>query len=230
MKKYLLLLFPVIALCLASCKKDAVDYAGYNVSVNPGNTSTTKTNDSYLPTSKGSSWTYENNLTGTVESTEAHISGVITPINGQNYYEVRSATKGKENTFQYYYVKDKKYKIMATTVQEKVTVEFFLLDDNLKVGDEWTANMSPNGLVNGVPARTVGKIIESGITKTVLNKTYKNVIHTRLTVQYDFGLGSGFEDYGTYDYYLAKEIGLIQTDAELFGFKSSTYLSAYTIK
>ncbi len=232
MKKYLPILLPVIVLCFGSCKKDAVDYTGYTASGTLTNTPGTNTNanDSYLPTSTGSSWTYQSKLTGTVESTEAHISGAITPINGQNYYEVRSATKGKENTLQYYYVKDKKYKIMATTVQEKVTVEFFLLDDNLKVGDKWTAKMSPDGLVNGVPGRTVSKIIESGITKTVLNKTYQNVIHTHMTVQYDFGLGDGFRDYGAYDYYLAKGVGLIQTDAELFGFKSSTYLSNYTIK
>ncbi|MES2265491.1 MAG: hypothetical protein V4520_01945 [Bacteroidota bacterium] len=236
MKKYLLLLLPVFVLCLGSCKKDPVDYTGYTSSVNPNNPSTgtpttnPNANDSYLPITTGSSWTYESDLTGVVQSSEAHITGVITTINGQNYYEVKSATPGNENALQYYYVKDKKYKIMATTVREKVTVEFFILDDNLKVGDEWTATMSPDGLVNGVPGRTVSKIIESGITKTVRNKTYTNVIHTHMIVQYNYGLGNGFEDSGTYDYYLAKGVGLIQTDAELFGFKSSSYLSKYTIR
>ncbi|MFD0765893.1 hypothetical protein ACFQZI_13610 [Mucilaginibacter lutimaris] len=235
MKKYLLVLFPVVILCFNACKKDAVDYTGYtpsdNFNSNPTvNNPNSSANDSYLPTTTGSSWTYQSDVTGLTESAEAHITGVITPLNGQNYYELKSSTAGKEDVVQYYYVKDKKYKIIATTVQEKVTVEFFILDDNLPVGGEWTARMSPNGLVNDVPARTKNKIIETGITKTVLGKTYKNVIHTHTIVQYDFGLGDGFQDFGDYDYYLAKGVGLIQTDANLLGFKSTSYLTKYTIK
>ncbi|RFZ91982.1 hypothetical protein D0C36_11075 [Mucilaginibacter conchicola] len=236
MKKYLLALLPVLVFCFGSCKKDTPDLSNLTVidgatipgGNNSGSNGNSSANSSYLPTTTGSSWTYKSDATG--ESAEAHITGVITPINGQNYYELKSNTKGKENTFQYYYVKDNKYKIVATTEQEKVTVEFFILDNNLAVGGEWTAKMTPDGLVNGIPGQTVSKVIEKGITKTVLNNTYNNVIHTRMTVQYDFGIGNGFEDFGTYDYYLAKGIGLIQTDFEFMGLKTKSYLTNYSIK
>ncbi|MBL4675249.1 MAG: hypothetical protein JKY70_03440 [Mucilaginibacter sp.] len=228
MKKYLLALLPALVLGFGSCKKDAPDLTGTTLSNGTSGNSASSSNDSYFPTTKGSSWTYQSDLTGTTKSAESHITGVIKSIDGEDYYEVKSSTPGNENVVQYNYAKGKKYKMRATTVQTQTTVDFFLLDDNLPVGGEWTAKMSPSGYINDMPARTQCKIIEKGIIKTVLNKTYKNVIHTHVTMQYD--LGNGFEDYGDYDFYLAKGVGLIQTDASFFGFTSSTYLAAYTIK
>jgi len=236
LKNYLLILFPVLVLCFGACKKDAPDLTGLTVKDGvaipagngPGSNNGNIINNSYLPTTTGSSWTYQSDITGTTQRSEAHITGVITPINGQNYFELKGNSNGQESV-SYYYVKDKKYKIRSTSIEQKATVEFFLLDDNLLVGDEWTGTMTADGSVNGIPGRTKHKIIESGITKTVLNKTYRNVIHTQMTVQYNL-FGNGFEDFGDYDFYLAKGIGLIQTDASFQGFASSTYLAAYTIK
>jgi hypothetical protein len=236
LKKYLLNLLPVLVLCFSACKKDAPDLTGLTIkdgiTIPGGNSSGSNggsiANDSYFPTTTGSSWTYQSDFTGTTKSVESHITGVKKTINGDEYYEVKSATPGNENVVQYNYAKDKKYKMIATTEQTQTTVYFFLLDDNLPVGGEWTAPLSASGLVNDIPARSKCKIIEKGITKTVLNKTYKNVIHTHVTMQYNFG--SGFIDFNEYDFYLAKGVGLIQTDAGFQGFKSSTYLSAYTVK
>ena len=234
MKKRLLILFPVIILFFGACKKDEGPYAGL-VPVNGGSINTGGNNgggstsaNTYLPTTTGSSWTYVSDLPGNTEPAEAHITGVITKINGLDYFELKSSTPGKENSLQYYYVKDHSFKILATTEHTATTVEMYCLKDDLPVGGEWTGSPSASGSINGVPARTLGKIIEIGIDKTVLGNNYKNVIHTQVIIQYDYG--SGFENSGTYDFYLAKGIGLIETDSNILGFVSSSKLSSYTIK
>lgn len=205
-----------------------IPVSGSNIDDNTpgGNTSA----NTYMPTSTGTSWTYITSGLTAPETMEAHITGVITPINGADYFELKSSTPGKENIVQYYYVKDHVYKTQATSLQAAITVEFYYLNDNLPVGGEWTSTPTPTGSINGVPARTLGKILEKDISKTVLGKTYTNVIHTQVIIQYNYGLGNGFEDSGTYDYYLAKGIGLVELDANVFGVTASTKLSSYTIK
>lgn len=226
MKKYLLTLLPAVILLVSSCKKDPPDFTGYEAI---GSSETNAFSDSYMPTSKGSSWTYVSDPgTGAITNTEVHMTGVITPINGLNYFEVKSNTPGKENEVSYYYVDKHIYKIQATSLLSATTVEFHYLDDSLPVDGEWIARMSPSGYINDVPARVKGKIIEKDISKVVLGKTYKNVIHTQVIIQYNFG--SGFEDFGTYDYYLAKGVGLLETDTSLFGITATSKLLKYSIK
>lgn len=227
MKKYLLFLLSIITLCYSACKQDTADLEALRLKIESKKNGGGAGNDSYLPTTKGSSWTYQSNMSGTTQLSRSYLTGTVTSINGQNYYELKTSALGKEG-LSYYYVKDKKYKMRSTTVESNTTLEFFLLDDNLTVGGEWTATMTDNGLVNEVPGRTKNKIVESGITKTVLNKTYKNVVHTHVIVQYNFG--SGFQDFVDYDFYLAKGIGIIETDTNFGSYSTSSYLSEYSIK
>ncbi|RYU86894.1 hypothetical protein EWM62_17240 [Mucilaginibacter terrigena] len=211
---------------MSSCRKDPPDFTGYEAN---GTSENNAFANSYMPTSKGTSWTYVTDPgTGTKATSEIHLTGVITPINGLNYFEAKSSTAGREAEVGYYYVDDHNYKILGATLQSGTVVEFNYLDSNLPVNGEWTAKMSPSGFINSIPARTKGRIIEKDITKVVLGKTYKNVIHTQLIVQYD--MGSGFEDFGTYDYYLAKGIGLLETDTNLLGIVATSKLLNYTIK
>jgi len=229
LKKRLLILLPVIILFFGACKKDEGPYAGL-VLVSGDNPVGNNFSDTYMPTSTGSSWTYITSGLTTPETMETHITGVITNINGSDYFELKSSTPGKENIVQYYYVKDHVYKTQATSLLTALTIEFYYLNDDLPVGGEWTGVPTATGSINGVPARTLGKILEKDISKTVLGKTYTNVIHTQVTLQYNYGLGNGFEDAATYDYYLAKGIGLIESDANASGVTASTKLSSYTIK
>nr|WP_067058849.1 hypothetical protein [Mucilaginibacter sp. L294] len=229
MKKRLLILLPVIILLFGACKKDEGPYAGF-ILVDSDNSGGDDFANTYMPTSTGSSWTYITSGLTAPETMETHITGVITNINGSDYFELKSSTPGKENIVQYYYVKDHVYKTQATSLQTTLTIEFYYLKDDLPIGGEWTGVPTPTGSINGVPARTLGKILEKDISKTVLGKTYTNVIHTQVTIQYNYGLGNGFEDSGTYDYYLAKGVGLIESDANVFGVTASTKLSSYTIK
>ncbi|QHS54472.1 hypothetical protein GWR56_02535 [Mucilaginibacter sp. 14171R-50] len=226
MKKYLLVLFPAILLLVSSCKKDPIDFTGYEAN---GNSETDKFANSYMPTSKGTSWTYVSDPgNGVKTNSEIHMTGVITPLDGVNYFEVKSTTTGRAEETAYYYVDDHNYKIKGATIESGTVVEFHYLDASLPADGEWTAKMSPNGYINGVPARTKGKIIEKDVTKVVLGKTYKNVVHTQIIIQYD--LGAGFEDFGTYDYYLAKGVGLVETDTNFFGLVATSKLLSYSIK
>jgi hypothetical protein len=62
-------------------------------------------------------------------------------------------------------------------------------------------------------------------------KTYTDVIHTKLKLQFD--TGSGFDTYQDMDYYIAKGVGIIyintQNHLSSTG-KSDTALNSYTIK
>ena len=132
-------------------------------------------------------------------------------------------------TTAYYYVVNHQYSIRAP-LSIGGTVELQLANDNQPVGYTWTTQPTDNGLVNGVPAQTVNKILEASISKTVNGKGYSNVIHTQVDLQYDFG--TGFESAGIYDFYLAKGVGMIEEDSNLEGgalIEKST-LTSYSIK
>lgn len=227
MKKCLLSILSILTLSYSACKQDTAELEALRLKIENKKNGGGGSNDSYLPTTKGSSWTYQSDMTGSTELSTSYLTGAITPINGQNYYELKTTALGKES-IGYYFVKDKKYKVRSATVESNTMLEFFILDDNLPVGGEWVATMTADGSVNGVPGRTKNKIIESGITKTVLNKTYKNVIHTHIIVQYD--LGSGFQNFVDYNFYLAKGVGVIETDTNFGTYKTSSYLFDYSIK
>ena len=64
----------------------------------------------------------------------------------------------------------------------------------------------------------------------MLAKTFNNVIHTQINIEYDFLDGSGFQSYGTYDYYIAKGVGLIETDSEVIGVITTSKIFDYAIK
>ena len=75
----------------------------------------------------------------------------------------------------------------------------------------------------------VNTIKEKNTTKVVNGKTFTNVIHTQVDLQYD--LGGGFQSVAVYDIYLAKGVGMIESDTSIQGspYDVST-LTSYSIK
>jgi len=59
-------------------------------------------------------------------------------------------------------------------------------------------------------------IVERNLSMTVTGKHFKNVIHTRLDLKYDM-LGFIMEA-GTYDYFIAKGVGIIKVRTQLLNF------------
>jgi len=235
MKKFLL--FPIAALFLfaSSCQLDApvlpkkIDTNGNS---NTGNTTgtTTNTTGTYQPVTKDTYWKTVSTLTPGITST-ATMTGETQTINGKLYYVANNTFTGNSNTFKgYYYHGNDNYLLRSTTLIANLTVDFLYLKDNYAIGKTWTATVTDDGLVNGVPGQIIGKIVEQGITKTVGGKKFTDVIHTNLVLQYN--MGNGFEDTEIFDFYMAKNVGIIQVDANIpiANITSSSTLTDYSVK
>jgi hypothetical protein len=110
-----------------------------------------------------------------------------------------------------------------------LTLELQFGADNEKVGYSWTTTPTDNGQIEGFPARLINTIKETGISKTVNGKSYSNVIHTQSDLQYD--LGGGYQAAGTYNFYLAKGVGLIELTLDVDGSNYETEtLTSYSVK
>ncbi|MBS1530428.1 MAG: hypothetical protein JSU01_08985 [Bacteroidetes bacterium] len=210
-------LMPVLffgAFCFFGCKKDRA------VTPSAGN---------YLPVTGGSSWKYSYMSDGgTTDTLTLTMTGATTLINGKTYHNVTSAYK--QGTSQgYFYTGNHIYTTRSVAVGSNVAMEFQLLNDTASVGYQWISYPTDDGMLGGKPARTVNKIVEKNISRTINGKTFSNVSHTQVWLQYD--LGSGFETTITYDFYLAKGIGLIENDSNtLDTFFETETLFDYTIK
>lgn len=228
MLKNLLLLTLVIAL-FSSCKKDA-EVSELTGTDNPDNI---PENATYQPITKDSYWKNEADFGTSIETETVTMTGKTKTINNKIYNEAQSVFgKTATTSSAYYYNANHVYKIRSTSLVYGITVEFEYLNDTAKVGYSWTRNVTDDGTVNDVPARLIGKIKEVGLSKIVNGKTFKNVIHTEMQLQYN--MTGAFETSATYDTFIAKGVGIIQmnADLDLYGLKmtSTTKLKEYSIK
>ena len=230
MKRYFLSALASLTLLLNACKKDAPDFTGYDSN---GTVITTPQTgggqlDTYLPASKGTYWKYQVTTGAKTDTNVITLTGNKTIIAGKTYLDATSKQTGMDEQPGYFYAGNHIYTLTATAAG--ITLEFLYLNDTTAVGNSWTANLTTDGKVNGVPARLKGKIIEKDISRTVLAKSFNNVMHTQINIEYDFLDGRGFQNYGTYDYYIAKGIGLIETDSEVIGITTTSKIFDYAIK
>ncbi|WP_256011763.1 hypothetical protein [Desertivirga xinjiangensis] len=218
MKKSYLIIFVAVLSAFASCKKDD---------------ETEKISDSYYPVSKGTERTYKQSSGGSSSIYIETFTGNTVTYNQETYYEAVTTTpNSNEIAKAYYFEGNGVYKLRATTYVNGIDVQFTYLNERSDVGSTWTSNITASGQINGVPARMVGEIKEKNISKQVLGKTYDDVIHS--TVQLQYNTGNGFETASTYEFYTARGIGVIEVDTKIdyFGLKldSKTELQNYTIK
>lgn len=217
MKKTLSLLVIALVISVTGCKLDA-----------PVFPEGTPKSDSYQPVSKGSYWKYNADVAGIPITQTTTMTGATQTINGKLYYTANTTT-GTQSENTYYYHGEGKYTFRSTTLINGITLEFTYLTDNMTVGQKWTVPVTDDGTVNSFPAQLVGEVMESGISKVVSGKTFTDVVHTKLLLQYN--ITGAMETWQTYDFYTAKGVGLIQLDSSTpFGFSSSTTISSYLIK
>jgi hypothetical protein len=171
--------------------------------------------DSYLPVTSGSTWIYNDVIGGANSPLTITMTGAKAVFNGKTYYAATSSSSARGTSTGYFYADNHAYSFRATSAAVSVTVELQMGNDAQNVGYTWTTSPSDNGLIDGVPAQTVNTIKEKNITKVVNGKTFSNVIHTQIDLQYD--LGGGFESLAIYDIYLAKGIGMIENDTSISG-------------
>jgi hypothetical protein len=221
MKKLISPIITILSICLSlsGCKLDAPDLPA-GVTLGSSNL------DTYQPVTEGSYWKYKLDFPASIF--EISMTGKTQTING-NVYHIANGTYSTGTTAQGFYgINNHKYAIMQN-MGTAGDIYFTYLVDNAEVGYTWTDNLTTSGTVNDVPGRVVGKITEKGITKTVSGKVYKNVIHTTVQLQYAF-FPPEFETVGTYDFYVAKGIGTIETDSNVMGITAAEVLTDYKIK
>jgi len=214
MKQGLLPVLFLIVFGLFGCKKDQVAAPARN---------------EYLPVSEGSVWKYSYASDGgSTDTLVLKMTGGTTLINGKTYYNALSTFK-QGSSQGYFYAGDHIYSTRTVASGSGVAMELQLLNDTASVGYQWITSPTDDGMLGGKPARAVNKIIEKNMSKIVNGKTFSNVSHTQVQLQYDFG--SGFETTLTYDFYLAKDIGLIENDSNILDtFYETETLFDYTIK
>jgi hypothetical protein len=210
MKKPLLSLFALTLLFSQSCKIDAPE-------IETNGTGPSAQSDSYLPLTTGTFWKYNNVLSGMAPDTVTiKVTGETTTVNGRLYHNITSTSKAHGSTAGLYYYGNHIAVLRANTVVAGLTLDFQFLNDTTAVGHTWTSRPTDNGLINGVPGRLTGKVIEKGVSKIIGGHTFTDVINTQIDLEYDL-LGTGFQSYGTYHFFVAKGIGLIEIDSEAFG-------------
>ena len=228
---------------LTACKLDKPDFTDPNAFKTANSTSGSGTNsgsgsvtgtgsqsNTYMPQTKGTFWKYAS--TGLLSDTTTNtMTGGTTTFNNKVYYNETTVSQHyKTTSSNYLYSGNHIYSMKGTSFTGTVVAEFLYLNDTTSIGHSWTTSITDDGTLNGVPAQLTGTMMEKGISKTLYNKTFTNVIHTQLNLQYDMGLGAGFESYALYDFYIAKGIGIIEIDSNVIGLTSTLVLYDYSIK
>jgi len=191
MKKTLLITLSIISIGISACRK------------NSGGLSTagTPVGDSYLPVASGSTWKYAELISGSApDSLTIKMTGATANFNGKAYYTGAASSKLRGPQNAYYYASAHLYAELISDPSVG-NVELQIGNDSLAVGQTWITSPNASGEVNGVPAQCVNTLKEKNITKVIGKQTFKNVIHTQIDLQYDYG--DGFQSATTYDFYLA---------------------------
>ncbi|NCD70329.1 hypothetical protein [Mucilaginibacter agri] len=205
----------LITTLFTSCKKSGADSPD------------TATSDTYQPLTLNSTWKYATDYPA-VDTTVMTMSSSTQTYGGKSYHVVQSKAKVIGNANTYFYNGNHVYNWRNSSAGAG-DIDFTYLNDTAKVNYTWKAKVTDDGTISGIPAQMLGKIIATGISKTVAGKAYTNVIHTTVQLQYAL-TGSTYSTFATYDFYVAKGIGIIEMDASTYGVKSTFKLLSYTIK
>lgn len=207
----LFMLFSFIT--LISCQKELSVEKG---AVPPADSTSTDTTakGSYLPLTKDTYWRYSN--TGITNDTSVvTMLGISFPYGGINYQAALSQTSARFDTA-YYAVKGHDY-YLVTNVNGNL-IPMLILNDSINVNDGWTLNFT---LANAMTGKCTGKIVEKNTSLPVNGNTYQNVIHTSEALA--LNVLNTSVNFGYYDFYFAKDIGIIRID-----FRISTDGTNYT--
>ncbi|OOQ58569.1 hypothetical protein [Mucilaginibacter pedocola] len=225
MNKPILTFIALAILFAQGCKLDAPDIA-------TDGTGSSAQSESYYPTTTGSYWVYNNVLAGSAPDTVTiKITGQTQTINGKLYHASTSTSKKYGSQPGLIYYNNHIASLRSNTMVSGVTVDMQILNDTTALGHTWKAHISDSGFINGIPEQIIGTVIEKGVTKTIGGKTFTDVINTQVELQYDTGLGDGFETFTTYHFFMAKGVGLIEIDSEAFGSEiGKERIISYSIK
>ncbi|MBD1365713.1 hypothetical protein IDJ77_17995 [Mucilaginibacter sp. ZT4R22] len=199
MNRKLLIFFGLLALFTQACKLDPPIF---------GPPPKEDWSASFQPLGTGSYWQYVKQVEGSLTDTAVLlVTGEQPVINGLTYHTVYSESKRNRGD-DYFYADNHVIIVREFFAKYNDNVEIQYLVDTLTAGQSWTAKITDSGLLEGVPARLVGKVLEDSITKVVSGITFPRVRHTQMQLQQD--KGSGFQTFATYDYYIQMGVGVIE--------------------
>jgi hypothetical protein len=196
-RPYLFLL--VFATILSSCQKqvDNIDEPGEHHG----------TSGTYQPVTANSYWIYRDSATGTTTTTT--MTSETKNINGVPYVMISSITDTETDTGYFGRVGADYYTyqvVLGGTTSGTFLLHY--LNDTAAVGSSWEYAA---GQANGLDAYVKTTVLGRKLSVTVNGKTFNNVIHTQLELSYDV-LG-GLTHAGTFDYFIAKDIGIVRIQA-----------------
>lgn len=171
---------------------------------------------SWQPVSKNSYWKYKaSNAAGDI--TNLISTGSSRVLNGKPFFEFNVEKSGLLQPSAYFSKQDNRYELQniftrMDIVNPRVYAGFvYLVDNNAKTGDTWEYDAGISSI--GQPAKIKGEVQSTNITLTIAGKSYRNVLLTKLQVLYKLDSQSGYENFQSYYFYLARGIGIIKTDA-----------------
>ena len=237
LKPFLSIICLYCLVIFSSCQKelDPIDATGTDstgidttgIDTTGTDTATAPLSDTYFPLTKNSYWIYADSGYANSDVTET-VMGEQVVQNGITFEKVhvKSALQDDDS---YVGIKDHFYYIQDEAAGYTVTMQ--LLNDAKAVGGTWEYDM---GVINNVPTKGTGKILQKDIAFTVQGKTFQHVIETEYVMTYNFA-GTQL-NLATYHYWFAKGVGLIKNESlltDLTGqlvISSKLELKSYSIK
>lgn len=171
---------------------------------------------SWQPLSKNSYWKYKAN-SNAGEITILTSTGTTELIKGKPFNVFSVEKTGQLPGKAYFSKENNRYELQEIftrmdIVSPRVYAGFvYLVDNNAKTGDTWEYDAGI--ATNNQPSKIKGEVQSTSITILVAGITYKNVLLTKLEVLYKLDAQSGYENFQSYYFYLARGIGIIRTDA-----------------
>ncbi len=226
MRKSLRFLLIVIFITgMVSCQKEfAIEDLPAGTTPSTGNNGS-DSKDSYQPLSKDSYWKYKDSLTGTITTQTA--TAITKTFDNRTYTAIANSDGtntdtiySANNLISYYSYGE------VGNGSSSGSFLFHYLNDTVPVGQSWEYLA---GQGNGIDVHIKATVIKKGMSVTVNNFNYTNVVHTDLELSYDM-IGPVIK----YEFYVAKGVGIIKVRSRgvglTQGFESCTDLIEYKIK
>ncbi|MBE9586864.1 hypothetical protein IM792_20615 [Mucilaginibacter sp. JRF] len=210
MKKAFLILI-AITLIFSACKKGVDDFP--NTPINVGGA----TDAPFHPFRAGAKWVYIGRSgvgALAVEDTRVMITtGKTKEIDGDLFYEI-TTTRPTISATGYLGYNNGLYAQRADNALYNADTMQPIYNDNYEVGELYIQPFSYLSQGQIVNARFNVELLEIGVTKTVRNKEYTDVAHTRVKIE--IKLGNDWVSYSGNEFYLARGTGIILASAYAF--------------
>lgn len=218
MKRFFLLILAAIVLFFVSCTKEVPAIK------------TVSSADSYFPITAGSTWRYRDfKRDGSSDTITVKMTASKSTFNGKTFMVASTQSRESGAGAEYFYSDKHLNIIRSLNIYAGEVLELDLFNDTAAIGTKIISYPTDNGFVGNLAARTVNTTVEKNLTIKLGSTTFTGVIHTHVVLEYL--LLSGFSTNLIYDFYLAKGIGVIESQLIVLGTVfEGQYILDYTIK